>query len=102
MMLKSWCDWFTDEQIEQAPRPPGYDPDWRKWPEGSYKLHEVHMYHCRQLIEAMRAAKGWVGPPLRVLVNGTIDGNHRLRGVRYLQARGLDITIPVKLERTPA
>jgi hypothetical protein len=47
----------------------------------------------------MRAAKGWVGPPLRVLNNGTIDGNHRLRGVRYLQARGLDIIIPVKLER---
>jgi hypothetical protein len=97
-VLRSWCEELSDVQIEQATAPAGYDQDYRKWPKGLYKRWEAHAYHCKRLIEQMRETKTWPGPPMLVLPDGTLDGNHRLRAVLYLQERGVKIVIPVQLQ----
>jgi hypothetical protein len=90
---------MTDEQIANAEEPIGYNPDYHKWPEGSWDDWRFHAYHIRHCASAMKAADKWVGSPAFLYKNGQVNGNHRLRAVGFLKRMlGIEIIVPVRFE----
>lgn len=82
LSIQSWCDRFSDEDIDRARRPKKYSIHYLQWPAGAWQKWSFHAYHIKQIAKKMKKTLSWIGPPI-VLYNESIDGNHRLRALRY-------------------
>lgn len=83
---------LSDSQIKESVFFDGWKPEYLEWDQklweipGKVPCHnlEYNAYHIKRLACDMLIAGKWVGEPIKKNGNKLLDGNHRLRAVKFL------------------